>query len=139
MEFIPTFSVGWNIARENFWAPLVDYVNMFKVRASYGELGNQNTDSWYPTYQTMGVGTSDGKWLVNGGKPNTSTVPGLVSSTLTWERVKTWNVGLDFAALSNRLNGSFDYYKRKTLDMVDSTRNCRLLWGQVFRKRIIQT
>jgi len=91
----------------------------FKLRASYGELGNQNTTSWYPTYQTMGVNASDAnEWLMNGNWPATANAPTLVSSTLTWERINTWNVGVDFGSFANRLTGSFDYYNRYTLDMV---------------------
>ena len=117
-SWFPSFSVGWNVAREAFWSNLEEYISTFKFRGSYGELGNQNTDSWYPTYQAMTVKASNGDWLMNGIKPNTSAAPGLVSSTMTWERVKTWNVGLDFAAINNRLNGSLDVYSRKTIDMV---------------------
>ena len=46
----PSVSIGWNIAREKFWIPFEKYVNTLKLRASYGSLGNQNTDNWYPTY-----------------------------------------------------------------------------------------
>ena len=62
----PSFSLGWNVARENFWEKLADVVEVFKLRVSYGELANQNTTSWYPTYQTLGVTTNGGKWLQNG-------------------------------------------------------------------------
>ena len=114
----PSASLGWNMAREEFWEELVDYVSMLKLRASYGELANQNTTNWYPTYQTIGTGAGSGYWLINGAKPNTATVPGLVSSTLTWEKIQNLNLGLDFAALNNRLTGSFDYFERKTNNMV---------------------
>ncbi|EJW95575.1 TonB-dependent Receptor Plug domain-containing protein [gut metagenome] len=114
----PSFSVGWNVAHEAFWENWVDVINSLKLRASYGELGNQNTKEWYPTYQILSVKASDGQWLQNGIKPNTATVPALVSSTLDWEKVKSWNVGFDFGAFSNRLTGSFDWYIRKTLNMV---------------------
>ena len=117
-KLFPSFSIGWNIAQESFWSSLAEYIGTLKLRGSYGELGNQNTSSWYPTYQLMDVKASDGAWLVNGAKPNTATVPGLVSSSMTWERVNTWNIGLDFGMLNNCLTGSFDYYNRKTLDMI---------------------
>ncbi len=116
--FFPSVSAGWNIAYEGFWASLQKHVNLLKIRASYGELGNQNTSSWYPTYQIMTVGSADGSWLLNSAKPNTATVPGLVSSSLTWETVKTWNLGLDVGAFNNRFNASFDYFMRYTYDMV---------------------
>ncbi|WP_320019614.1 TonB-dependent receptor [Labilibaculum manganireducens] len=114
----PSFSLGWNIAREDFWSPLVDYIGTFKLRGSYGVLSNQNTTNWYPTYQTLSTGASDGMWLINGAKPNTASVPGLISTSLTWEKIKTTNFGVDFGMLSNRLNGSFDYFERKTENMV---------------------
>lgn len=117
-NLFPSFSLGWNIAREQFWEILADYVGTLKLRGSYGELGNQNTSSWYPTYQIMDVKASNGSWLINGAKPNTALAPGLISSLLTWERVKSWNIGLDIGAFNNRLTSSFDYYTRNTLDMV---------------------
>ena len=106
------------MTRENFWESLSEYVGTLKLRGSYGELGNQNTKSWYPTYQTLGVSAGGGGWIQNGIKPNTATVPGLISSTMGWERIRNWNIGLDFGAFNNRLTGSFDYYTRETLDMI---------------------
>ncbi|GET31491.1 SusC/RagA family TonB-linked outer membrane protein [Prolixibacter bellariivorans] len=117
-NLFPSVSAGWNIAKENFWGSLKDHINTFKLRGSYGELGNQNTDNWYPTYETMPVGISNGTWLINDKQPNTASAPGLISSTLTWERVKTWDAGLDISAFNNRLTGSFDYFVRYTNDMV---------------------
>lgn len=114
----PSVSAGWNIAREDFWKNNLDIVNSLKVRYAYGNLGNQNTNVWYPTYVTMPVGTANGDWLLNGARPNTASAPGLVSSTLTWETVKSHNIGLDFAFFKNKLSGSLDWYNRKTLNMV---------------------
>lgn len=98
-QLYPSFSLGWNMAREKFWEPFTDISNTLKLRASYGELGNQNTNVWYPTYRAMTLGSFDGNWLQNGSKPNTSKVGDLVSSTLTWETIRTWNLGLDFGFL----------------------------------------
>ncbi|MCU4174231.1 SusC/RagA family TonB-linked outer membrane protein [Carboxylicivirga sp. N1Y90] len=117
-NLFPSVSVGWNIAREDFWEPLLDKVNTLKVRGSWGELGNQNTKQWYPFYTTMPVGAANGSWLVNGVRPNTASSPGLVSSMLTWETVRSWNIGLDAGLLNNRLNLVFDYFQRFTEDMV---------------------
>ena len=114
----PSFSLGWNVARENFWEKLADVVEVFKLRVSYGELANQNTTSWYPTYQTLGVTTNGGKWLQNGAWTSVASVPGLISTSLSWEKIKNTNIGFDFGALNNRLTGSFDYFWRKTKNMV---------------------
>lgn len=114
----PSFSLGWNVARENFWEKLADVVEVFKLRVSYGELANQNTTSWYPTYQTLGVTTNGGKWLQNGALTSVASVPGLISTSLSWEKIKNTNIGFDFGALNNRLTDSFDYFWRKTKNMV---------------------
>lgn len=116
--WFPSASVGWNLSREKFWKPLERVVSTFKIRASYGELGNQNTSNWYPTYSTISYTSSGGSWLVNGNKPNISSAPGLVSETLTWERIKSANIGLDAGFFDNKLTVSFDFFNRKTLDMV---------------------
>lgn len=115
----PSFSLGWNIAQENFWEDFVSTCNTLKLRYSWGKLGNQNTDSWYPTYSVMGYSPSSSGWLINGGNKGTiASMPGLISSTLTWEKNRTWDIGLDWGLFNNRLTGSFDYYNRKTVDMV---------------------
>ncbi len=115
----PSFSAGWNIAQERFMEPVNDKINMLKLRASWGELGNQNTDSWYPFYPTIGFTSQGGNWLIDDkSKPNISSQPALVSSLLTWEKTRTWEVGLDWALLNNRLSGTFGYFQRQTYDMV---------------------
>lgn len=115
--FFPSASLGWNIAREEFFQPATRIMNTLKLRASYGSLGNQNTTALYPTYTVMGTGTSD-KWLMNGVKPNIAWAPALVSYDLTWEKIRTWNVGIDIGLFNNRLTSSFDYFIRNTNDMV---------------------
>ena len=117
-NLFPSFSAGWNIAQESFWEDFSEKVNSLKLRASWGELGNQNTDNWYPFYPTIGFSQQGGNWLVNGAKPNTASQPSLVSSTLTWEKSRTWEIGLDWGAFNNRLTGSFGYFQRQTYDMV---------------------
>ncbi len=118
-QLYPSFSLGWNIARESFWEPFTDVANTLKLRASYGELGNQNTNEWYPTYRVVELGTNNSAWLSPEGKRlNTARVGDLVSNTLTWETIRTWNIGLDWGLFNNRLTGSFDYYTRYTKNMV---------------------
>ena len=88
-QWSPSFSLGWNIAQENFWGSLTNIANTLKLRISYGELGNQNTTIWYPTYRNMTLKSSDSAWLQNNAKPNTAEAGDLVSSSLTWEKVRT--------------------------------------------------
>src|SRR5690606_8730573 len=105
-NLFPSVSVGWNLAQEAFFEP-IQQVQLLKLRASYGMLGNQNTYDWYPTYQTLsGLGTANGSWLVGGARPNSVNAPGLISTALTWERIRSWNFGLDWGVFNNRLTGS---------------------------------
>ena len=114
----PSFSAGWNIAREAFFEPLTDYVGTLKLRGSWGQLGNNNTDSWYPFFQTMSTGVKESAWLIDGTQQNVASMPSIVNDVLTWETIESWDVGLDFGLLGNRLTGSVEYYKRYTYDMV---------------------
>lgn len=117
-NFFPSVSVGWNVARESFWGNLENFISDLKLRASYGVLGNQNTNDLYPTYVTMPIGIANGSWLLNGSRPNTASAPGLISSTLGWESIKSYNFGADLSLLDSRLTASFDFFIRYTNDMV---------------------
>lgn len=130
----PSVSVGWNIAKEEFWKPLESLVSMLKFRGSLGSLANQETKGWYPTYVTMPVGVSSGSWLVNGSRPNTATAPALRNQALTWETVQTWDAGVDFALFGNKLTGSFDYFKRTTKNMLGPAQDLPLILGTAVPK-----
>ncbi len=118
----PAFSLGWNIANEAFWEPIKDYVGQFKLRGSWGSLGNTNIQALYPWSQnlpiTVASSTAGSKWLIDNEHQTISNAPGIVSSSLTWERVENWNAGFDLAAFDNRFQVNFDYFVRSTKDMV---------------------
>lgn len=123
-NIFPSFSLGWNIAQEPFFKEYTNIISTLKVRGSWGELGNQNTDNWYPFYHTIDFNKNNdgnfalGNWLINGQKPNIAAESGLVSSLLTWERIQTTNIGIDINAFDNRFSATFDWFLRKSLDMV---------------------
>lgn len=116
----PTFAVGWNLSNESFWEPIKHIVPLLKVRGSWGALGNTNIQALYPWFLAQPQGVANSGWLLNGERVNTSNAPGIVSSSLTWERVESWNIALDFSLLNNRLQGSFDFFNRTTYDMVSN-------------------
>lgn len=116
--FFPSFSAGWNIAQEDFFKPFSSTIQLLKLRASYGSLGNQNTNNIYPTYALMGVGVNSGQWLLDGQKPTISWPPSLISTILTWENIKSYNIGLDLSMLQGRLSASADLFTRYTENMV---------------------
>ncbi|MCE7044252.1 SusC/RagA family TonB-linked outer membrane protein [Dyadobacter sp. CY312] len=120
--FFPSGSIAWNLMNESFTTPLEGIFNTLKLRASYGSIGNQVIkDVYYPAIATMDVNNNAG-WLnptVNLPFNGVST-PGLISKNLTWETVTTLGGGLDGTALRNRLNFSFDLFKRTTSGMMVS-------------------
>lgn len=114
--YFPSVSAGWNIARESFWQPLYKTWNYFKLRGSYGMLGNQNTKSFYPYYEKMS--TNLGSAVLGGSQVTVLPVYDPYSTSLTWEKIENFGAGLDFGFLNSRLQGSFDWYQRTTKDMV---------------------
>lgn len=115
--FFPSGSVAWRVSEEKFWEPLKSWWDNLKVRVSYGSLGNQAVSSNFPYLATYGISTKAGV-LLGGSRPVAITAPGLVSSSLTWETVNQFNVGVDANMFKNRLSFSFDWYRRDTKDML---------------------
>ena len=115
--FFPSASVAWNVTQEKFMDSLKEKtgLNTLKVRGSYGSLGNQNVDTYAYIPQMK---AEESKWILDGKRPIQVVMPGIVSPTLTWEKVATVNGGIDLGFLSNRLTASFDYYVRYTDGML---------------------
>ncbi len=132
--FFPSVSLGYNIANEPYFEAVKPYIGMLKLRASYGSLGNQNTSSYYPTYELMGFANSAGPWLINGEKPNIAWPASKISSALTWEKIKSWNIGLDFSALRDRLYGTVDVFTRETTDMIGPADELPVIFGTAVPK-----
>lgn len=115
--FFPSVSAGWNVMEEKFMAFAKNTVQQFKLRGSFGEIGNQNVDDDFPYFPGMQPGLSG--WVdENGVRASSLGAPTLPSGRLTWERVQTLNGGVDFMLLNNRLGITFDIYNRKTLGML---------------------
>lgn len=115
--FFPSVSAGWNVANEEFWKPISDAVSQFKIRASWGELGNQLTASAYQDLPLMGVGSNLG-WILNSRRPGYTTAPGLVNENITWETSNTKNLGFDLGFFKNKLIVAADIYNRRTYDQL---------------------
>lgn len=124
-----SFSLGWNVAREEFFPLDEQLMSQLKPRLSWGTLGNQNTTSYYPMYLLQSVATNYGSWLMDGVFPTVASVPGTIASSLTWETVKSLNVGFDLAMFNNRLTANFDYFIRKTQNMVGPASEIAHIYG----------
>ena len=110
----PAVSAGWNVANESFMKAAT-FINLLKLRVGYGETSNQSV----APYSTLGVLSTNpynfGSTYATG--YYVSTLP---NAQLGWEYSKTWNYGVDFTVLNNRLSGTVEYYITKTNGLLQS-------------------
>lgn len=111
--FFPGMSAGWNIHREKFFqnSGISEYVSTLKPRISYGVNGNV---SGLGRYDVQGVYGAQGLYNNNGAFLFTA----LTTPNLRWEKSKTTDIGADIGILNNRITLIFDYYNRKTSDLL---------------------
>ena len=116
--FFPSFSAGWRISEEKFFAGAKDVVNNLKLRYSYGSLGNQSAVGYYDYIQTISTanqlnysfGDSAKAYYASESSPN--------ATDISWEKIYTNNLGLDLSMFRGRLNFTIDGYIRDTKDMI---------------------
>ena len=117
-KFFPSGALGWRISQEPFWmnTKALEWWTDFKIRVSYGSLGNQNVVddfSYLPKYNVTESDNIFGSTL-----PKAIIAPPLVSGSITWETVNQLNLGIDASFLNHRLSLGVDIYNRKTKDML---------------------
>lgn len=112
--FFPSVSAGWRVSEEAFMEPVRDYVDNLKIRASLGQVGNQAIKN-YAYLGTMGTGNG---WISDGKFNIYRATPGLFSSSFTWEKVETLDIGFDLNMFNSRLELVFDWYRRDTKGML---------------------
>lgn len=116
--YFPSFSGAWRISEENFMKGAQNWLSNLKIRGSWGMLGNQDalnsadaSGAFYPAINTYEIGAT----YPFGGALNSGYYQGSFRlNTITWEKAKTWGVGIDFGLFNNKVTGSIDYYNRKT-------------------------
>ena len=123
----PAFSAGWRISEESFFSG-VDFITELKLRASWGQLGNQNmfndndndptndpVRAYYPFASTISL---DNGFIFGGVPVNGAAQIDLANRVISWETTETTNVGLDLAMIQNQLTFSAEYYVRNTRDIL---------------------
>ena len=108
----PSVALGWNISRENFMNK-IEFINNLKIRASYGVTGNEAIS----VYQTITTDASV-RYPFTGVGNIGVLASNLGNANLHWESSKTFNVGIDFTILKNRINGTVDWYETNTVDIL---------------------
>ncbi|MDR1454689.1 MAG: TonB-dependent receptor [Tannerella sp.] len=126
--FFPSGSLAWVLSREGFMEDLAERlkIDQLKFRGSYGILGNQANNNYYPYVASMESSTMSN--IIDGLQPLKVIQPGTVAGNLTWEKVRTINGGIDLT-LFNRLDLSFDLYTRYTEGMLTQLRQLPAFYG----------
>ena len=114
----PSFSLGWNIAREAFWENVPDAFSAFKIRASWGLNGNDRiSDFAYTSLIVSGsnytFGRLDNEAIITGVRQGR-----LANADLKWETSRQTDIGLELGFLSNALTLNLDYFHKTTVDML---------------------
>ena len=120
--FFPSFSLGWRINNESFMEGTEDWLNNLKLRASYGEVGNDEykINNILQRFLYIPVWTQSSSAYVFG---QTGTQGGIYESqypnyAVTWERARKYNVGVDFGILNNMLDGTIEVFYEKRKDIL---------------------
>ncbi|MGQ1788214.1 SusC/RagA family TonB-linked outer membrane protein [Saccharicrinis sp. GN24d3] len=108
-------SVAWRLSEEDFIKDLGVFDNL-KLRASYGEMGNQSGIGLYDYVQNINIGGQYPFGDVQ--KAQSATLDGMVSTDRTWETLITRNIGVDATVLDTRLDLTFDYYYKTNKNML---------------------
>ena len=122
----PSAALGWKILDEAFMEGARGWLSELKLRAGYGVTGQQDlNDDYFPYLPIYTVGNNGNPGTNQWAYPN-PLGPGYINpikpngynSSIKWEETHTWNAGIDFGFLNNRINGSVDFYKRNTKDLL---------------------
>jgi len=116
--FFPGVSLAWRISEEPFARRHLGTFTDLKLRASYGETGNQEGINLYDYLQLITIGRGVPYPFGAGGQDQSAFLSGMVSKDRTWETIATTNVGWDATLLSSRLNVTFDYFVKRNKDML---------------------
>ena len=117
-DTFPAVSAGWLMSKENWFGD--NFVDRLKLKASWGELGNQTVPAANPTVTTSSINPDQSNYVFNGsGAPATGAIVGAIGNEdLRWETSESTNIGLEAGFLDNRLNFGIEWYKIKTKDLI---------------------
>lgn len=110
--FFPVFSAGWRLSEENFIKNNIAFIDNLKIRGSYGEMGDDSPAGDYPPTPGFGLNSNALGWYFGGTLNGGVSPSGIPNPNLTWLRIKSYNLALDFSILKNKLSGSFEVYQR---------------------------
>lgn len=115
----PSVALAWKLLDEDIMEAARGWMSELKLRAGYGVTGQQDlNDDYFPYLPVYGISTDVSGRYPLGGNYYFPVTPGAYNADLKWEETHTWNAGIDFGFLNNRINGAIDFYKRDTKDLL---------------------
>ena len=118
----PAFAFGWKVNEEKFLKN-VNWLDELKLRLGYGKTGQQDINNNYAYFASYNenINSTNGRYPLVGVNPSgVMSRPDAYNQDLKWETTTTYNAGLDFSVLRDRIRGSVDYYYRKTPDLINA-------------------
>ena len=120
--FFPAVSAGWRISEEVFMKEAVPFLTNLKLRASYGEMGDDGGASTYPqTAVAYEINKDKIGYFYNGKYMSGVSATAIPNPDLTWYTAKTYNLGLDFELWNHMLSGTFEVFKRKRDGLLETS------------------
>ena len=116
--YFPSVAAAWRVIQEPFLQEQSTLSDL-KIRVGYGETGQQDIINDYPWMTTYSISYPESSYQF-GDKWYETYRPNGYDNDIKWETTRTWNFGLDFGFLNNRIFGSVDYYKRHTKDLLNT-------------------
>lgn len=117
--YFPSVAVGWVMSEENFFKQALPKIEYFKLRASYGVLGSDDTSPYL--YMQSFFSTAPGFTCVIGGQPQSAYYTGgYIHDNLTWSRTHTYNFGMELRAFQGKLGIEFDWFYKLTSRILES-------------------
>lgn len=124
-SFFPSVSAGWIITEEPFMQDFKNTLGTFKLRASYGIVGNQNVNNFQ--YQTTYFNYASAYGFADSPVGGAGTL--LSNRNLTWERAASLNIGFDAGLFDDKLTATFDYFRKTTSDILQPRQDVPLIFG----------
>ena len=131
----PAFAFGWKVNEEKFLKN-VHWLDELKLRLGYGKTGQQDINNNYAYFASYNenINSTNGRYPLVGVNPSgVMSRPDAYNQDLKWETTTTYNAGLDFSVLRDRIRGSVDYYYRKTTDLIN---DASVSAGSNFRNQV---
>lgn len=132
-QFFPSFSAGWRLSEEKFMENTRNWLDNLKIRGSWGSLGNQDVANYA---YIASYGAADYiSWVMNGEQIKGMSPTAIIANDLSWETASTLDFGIDFTLLKGRLDATFDWYTRRTTDILMSGTKLPAVLGATVPKR----